>query len=133
MAEQDAKPSGPDLSQGVAFTDLADGGMLVGHVGDEQVLLARRGDEVFAVGATAATITVRSPKGCWSATPCAAPGITPASACAPARRCARRPSSADRLLVGRAARRQDLRQGEASGTEPEPAPQAAAARRRTRS
>ena len=51
MAEQDAKPSGPDLSQGVAFTDLADGGMLLGHVGDEQVLLARRGDELFAVGA----------------------------------------------------------------------------------
>ena len=51
MAEQDAKPSGPDLSQGVAFTDLADGGMLLGHVGDEQVLLARRGAELFAVGA----------------------------------------------------------------------------------
>jgi NADPH-dependent 2,4-dienoyl-CoA reductase/sulfur reductase-like enzyme/nitrite reductase/ring-hydroxylating ferredoxin subunit len=52
MAEQDAKPSGPDLSQGVAFTDLADGGMLLGHVGDEQVLLARHAAEVFAVGAS---------------------------------------------------------------------------------
>src|SRR5918996_2698341 len=52
MAEQDAKPSGPDLSQGVAFTDLADGGMLLGHVGDEQVLLARTGAELFAVGAS---------------------------------------------------------------------------------
>ncbi|HEX9327591.1 MAG TPA: Rieske 2Fe-2S domain-containing protein, partial [Reyranella sp.] len=51
MAEQDAKPSGPDLSQGVAFTDLADGGMLLGHVGDEQVVLARHGAELFAVGA----------------------------------------------------------------------------------
>src|ERR1700741_3844040 len=51
MAEQNAKPSGPDLSQGVAFTDLADGAMLLGHVGDEQVLLARRGAELFAVGA----------------------------------------------------------------------------------
>ena len=38
----------------------------------------------------AATITGRSPKACWSATRCAAPGTTPASACAPARRCARR-------------------------------------------
>ena len=37
---------------------------------------------------TAATITGRSPKGCWSATRCAAPGTMPASACAPARRCA---------------------------------------------
>src|SRR5919106_4156281 len=52
MAEQDAKPSGPDLSQGVAFTDLADRGMLLGHVGDEQVLLARTGAELFAVGAS---------------------------------------------------------------------------------
>src|SRR5215207_8078820 len=52
MAEQDAKPSGPDLSQGVAFTDLADGGLLPGHVGDEQVLLARIGAELFAVGAS---------------------------------------------------------------------------------
>src|SRR5918996_3292102 len=52
MAEQDAKPSGPDLSQGVAFTDLADGAMLLGHVGDEQVLLARHGAELFAVAAS---------------------------------------------------------------------------------
>jgi len=52
MAEQDAKPSGPDLRQGVAFSELANGGMLLGHVGDEQVVLARRGAEVFAVGAS---------------------------------------------------------------------------------
>jgi NADPH-dependent 2,4-dienoyl-CoA reductase/sulfur reductase-like enzyme/nitrite reductase/ring-hydroxylating ferredoxin subunit len=51
MAEPDAKPSGPDLTKGVAFTDLADGGMLLGHVGDEQVLLARHDAEVFAVAA----------------------------------------------------------------------------------
>src|SRR6185369_15698316 len=52
MAEQDAKPSGPDLSQGIAFADLADGAMLLGHVGDEQVLLARHGAELFAVAAS---------------------------------------------------------------------------------
>lgn len=51
MAEPDAKPSGPDLRQGIALNELADGAMLLGHVGDEQVLLARRGSEVFAVGA----------------------------------------------------------------------------------
>jgi NADPH-dependent 2,4-dienoyl-CoA reductase/sulfur reductase-like enzyme/nitrite reductase/ring-hydroxylating ferredoxin subunit len=51
MAEPDAKPSGPDLSQGVAFNELADGALLLGHVGDEQVVLARHGAEVFAVGA----------------------------------------------------------------------------------
>src|SRR5262249_26975914 len=31
---------------------LADGGMVGGRVGDEAVLLARRGDELFAIGAT---------------------------------------------------------------------------------
>src|SRR5260221_8261566 len=51
MAEPDAKPSGPDLSAGIAFTELVDGGMLLGHVGEDQVLLARQGAEVFAVGA----------------------------------------------------------------------------------
>lgn len=51
MAEQNAKPSGPDLSRGVALDDVSDGGMLVGHVGDEQVLLARKGSEVFAIAA----------------------------------------------------------------------------------
>ncbi|HEV8314894.1 MAG TPA: FAD-dependent oxidoreductase [Burkholderiaceae bacterium] len=41
---------GPDLAQGVAIESLADGQMLAGHVGDDDVLLARRGDEFFAIG-----------------------------------------------------------------------------------
>jgi len=52
MAEPHTKLSGPDLVQGVAFSDLPDGGKLVGRCGDEQVLLVRRGTEVFAVSAT---------------------------------------------------------------------------------
>ncbi|WP_137934449.1 FAD-dependent oxidoreductase [Mesorhizobium comanense] len=52
MAEGHNKLDGPDLAQGIAFSDLPDGGKLVGHCGDEQVLLVRRGAEVFAVGAT---------------------------------------------------------------------------------
>ena len=51
MAEDYAKPSGPDLTHGIASTELVDGGKLVGHVGDEEVLLVRRGEEVFAIGA----------------------------------------------------------------------------------
>jgi NADPH-dependent 2,4-dienoyl-CoA reductase/sulfur reductase-like enzyme/nitrite reductase/ring-hydroxylating ferredoxin subunit len=51
MAEQ-SKPQGPDLAQGVAPSEVPDGGMLGGHVGDEAVLLARRGGEFFAIGAT---------------------------------------------------------------------------------
>ncbi|WP_256753395.1 FAD-dependent oxidoreductase [Mesorhizobium sp. Mes31] len=52
MAEGHNKLDGPDLAQGIAFSDLADGGKLIGHCGDEQVLLVRRGAEVFAIGAT---------------------------------------------------------------------------------
>ncbi len=52
MAEDQAKPSGPDLTRGVPLADLADGAKLVGHVGDEQVLLVRRGTEVLAVDAS---------------------------------------------------------------------------------
>ncbi|MGH6985435.1 MAG: FAD-dependent oxidoreductase, partial [Caulobacteraceae bacterium] len=45
-------PQGPDLAHGVADADLADGAMVLGHVGEEAVLLARRGKEIFALGAT---------------------------------------------------------------------------------
>ncbi len=51
MAQDQAAPSGPDLTQGIALAELADGGKRVGHVGDEEILLVRRGPEVFAVGA----------------------------------------------------------------------------------
>ncbi|RWB34386.1 MAG: pyridine nucleotide-disulfide oxidoreductase [Mesorhizobium sp.] len=52
MAEGHTKLSGPDLVEGIALSDLPDGGKLLGHCGDEQVLLVRRGAEVFAIGAT---------------------------------------------------------------------------------
>jgi len=51
MAQDQTKPSGPDLAQGIELAELSDGSKLVGHAGDEQVLLMRRGAEVFAVGA----------------------------------------------------------------------------------
>jgi NADPH-dependent 2,4-dienoyl-CoA reductase/sulfur reductase-like enzyme/nitrite reductase/ring-hydroxylating ferredoxin subunit len=52
MGGDQAALGGPDLTRGVALSDLPDGGMLAGHVGEETVLLARRGEEVFAIGAT---------------------------------------------------------------------------------
>ncbi|MER8435876.1 FAD-dependent oxidoreductase [Mesorhizobium sp. M1312] len=52
MAEGHTKPNGPDLVEGIALSDLADGAKLLGHCGDEQVLLVRHGAEVFAIGAT---------------------------------------------------------------------------------
>jgi NADPH-dependent 2,4-dienoyl-CoA reductase/sulfur reductase-like enzyme/nitrite reductase/ring-hydroxylating ferredoxin subunit len=41
----------PDLSNGIAADTLADGGMLLGRVADEDVVLVRSGSELFAVGA----------------------------------------------------------------------------------
>jgi len=51
MSSDAGEPGGPDLRQGVPLQDLADGGMLAGTVGDEPVLLARSGGEIFAIGA----------------------------------------------------------------------------------
>ena len=52
MSAEQSKPTGPDLTKGVAADEIPDGGMIGGHVGDEAVLIARRGDEFFAIGAT---------------------------------------------------------------------------------
>jgi NADPH-dependent 2,4-dienoyl-CoA reductase/sulfur reductase-like enzyme/nitrite reductase/ring-hydroxylating ferredoxin subunit len=43
--------SGPNLEIGIRMADLRDGTMLLGRVGDQDVLVARRGAEVFAVDA----------------------------------------------------------------------------------
>ena len=52
MGTPQDQPSGPDLSLGVAMTDIPDPGMLAGHVGQEPVLLARQGESLWAIGAT---------------------------------------------------------------------------------
>ncbi len=49
MAEDETKPTGPDLGHGIPLGHLPDGGMLVGHVDGKEVLLVRSGPEVFAV------------------------------------------------------------------------------------
>jgi nitrite reductase/ring-hydroxylating ferredoxin subunit len=51
MADDEKKPAGPDLTQGVPLQIVGDNGNLIGHIGDEDVLVVRRGDEVFAIGA----------------------------------------------------------------------------------
>jgi NADPH-dependent 2,4-dienoyl-CoA reductase/sulfur reductase-like enzyme/nitrite reductase/ring-hydroxylating ferredoxin subunit len=50
MADQQAPPAGPDLSKGITLSEFA-GEMLLGHVGDDEVLLVRLGSEIFAIGA----------------------------------------------------------------------------------
>ena len=51
MADDQAGPAGPDLAQGIELAELDDGGKLLGRVGEEPVLLVRRGADIFAVGA----------------------------------------------------------------------------------
>ena len=43
---------GPDLAAGIAVTELPEGEPFLGHAGGEPVVLVRRGDDCFAVGAT---------------------------------------------------------------------------------
>ena len=50
MAQEQPPPGGPDLTKGVALSDLVDG-RLIGQVGNEEVLLVRAGSELFAIGA----------------------------------------------------------------------------------
>ena len=50
MGEQKKKAT-VDLSKGVSAAGLEDGGTMLGHVGDKDVVLVRAGGELFAVGA----------------------------------------------------------------------------------
>jgi NADPH-dependent 2,4-dienoyl-CoA reductase/sulfur reductase-like enzyme/nitrite reductase/ring-hydroxylating ferredoxin subunit len=50
MADQQAPPAGPDLSKGIAPSEFADK-ILLGHVGDDEIVLVRSGSEIFAIDA----------------------------------------------------------------------------------
>ncbi len=52
MSGTETELKGPDLTQGVKLSDVPDGGTLLGHAEGEAVLVVRRKDEVFAIGAT---------------------------------------------------------------------------------
>jgi apoptosis-inducing factor 3 len=52
MAEASSELEGSDFEKGGNINDIADGTMLLGHAYGEPVLVARRGDELFAIGAT---------------------------------------------------------------------------------
>lgn len=49
MADDD---KGPDFAAGVSTSSAPDGGILAGHVGEDDVLLFRRGNAAYAVGAS---------------------------------------------------------------------------------
>lgn len=50
MAEEQSPPAGPDLASGAELRDFSNG-MLLGHVGDQEVLLVRVGKDIFAIDA----------------------------------------------------------------------------------
>ena len=52
MGADQEELSGPELRSGVGLEELAEGRPLLGQVDGEAVVLVRRGEEVFAVGAT---------------------------------------------------------------------------------
>src|SRR5215475_12157592 len=51
MGGTDTELTGPDLTQGVDANSIADGESVLGHAGGEPVMLARVGDEYFALAA----------------------------------------------------------------------------------
>lgn len=52
MSEPNPPLKGDDFTQGVALQSIADNAMLLGHAQGKPVILVRRADELFAVGAT---------------------------------------------------------------------------------
>src|ERR1700710_405008 len=50
MADEQAPPTGPDLTQGIALSEFT-GETLLGHVGGEEVLLVGSGPDIFAIDA----------------------------------------------------------------------------------
>jgi len=52
MGGSAAPLSGPDLTEGIPANSIQEGKPLLGHAGGEAILLARAGDEVFAVSAS---------------------------------------------------------------------------------
>jgi NADPH-dependent 2,4-dienoyl-CoA reductase/sulfur reductase-like enzyme/nitrite reductase/ring-hydroxylating ferredoxin subunit len=52
MGSTQSDDLGPDLAKGISINEVPDGGLLLGHVDKDPVLLARRGEDVFAIDAT---------------------------------------------------------------------------------
>ena len=52
MSADTPQAGGPDFGSGVPLSDIPDGGMLGGQVNGQAVLVARSGNEVFAIGGT---------------------------------------------------------------------------------
>src|SRR5207253_2318379 len=51
-SDHDSPPTGPDLAAGVPSHTIAEGAMLLGRIGGEAILVARRDGQCYAIGAT---------------------------------------------------------------------------------
>jgi len=63
MSEQASAVTGPDFAAGIAVAGVPEGKLLAGHVGEESVLLTRRGEEWFAIGAVCSHYSGPLPEG----------------------------------------------------------------------
>jgi apoptosis-inducing factor 3 len=63
MGGEEVALAGPDLESGVPIEQIPDGGMLAGHARGKPVLLARRGNEWFAIGAVCSHYSGPLPEG----------------------------------------------------------------------
>ena len=88
----------PDFRAGVPIRDLRDGSMTPGQADGEELVLVRRGNEFFAIGAHCTHYGGPLAKGLIVATPCAVPGIMLVSVSGMAKRCGHR--LLIRFLVG---------------------------------
>ena len=75
MSADQTEPSGSDLTKGIEVELLADGAMLLGHVGQDQVILAGLATRYLRSMQPARTTAAPSRKACWSATRYAVPGM----------------------------------------------------------
>jgi len=91
MAETSSELEGPDFEKGCSINDLADGTMLSGHAFGEPVLVARRGEELFAIGATCTHYGGPLAKGLMVDCTVHCPGIMRASTCVRAKQLQRLP------------------------------------------
>jgi Rieske [2Fe-2S] domain len=95
MAEKKAEPSGPDLAHGIALS-MFTSETLLGHVGDQDVLLVRSGPEIFAIDARCSHYHGPLAEGLVVGDSIRCPGTTPVSICGPAKQPARRRSPRSR-------------------------------------
>ena len=87
MSEQSSPTQSLDLTQGIALDKVADGEMLLGHVGKHPSCWCIALETYLPLARPAPTMAHLWSMVCWSMIPSVVRGITPVSAFVPVRRC----------------------------------------------